>query len=132
MTIHRSAAAVTALLDAHAHPLRPAIDRLRHIILDADPSIVEGAKWNTASYRTQDRFATLNGPRQVKAPMVILHASAKVKGIDLRPLIPDPQGLVQWLGPDRGQIIFRDENDIRAKEGALQELVHAWLAHMPR
>ncbi len=119
--------AVSTLLDANEHPLRKEIDQLRTIILSVDRSIVEGVKWNAASFRTIDWFGTLNGPKQVKEPMLILHAGAKAKGAVLKDRIPDPQGLIKWLGNDRGQIILKDMKDIRAKQQALFDIVSAWI-----
>lgn len=119
--------ATTALLDAHKHPLRAEIDALRAIILGVDPSILEGVKWNTASFRTADWFATLNGPKQVKEAMIILHAGAKAKGIVLKDRIPDPNGLLKWLGNDRAQLIFRDANDIETNTEALGSIIRAWI-----
>lgn len=115
--------ATTALLDAHKHPLRKEMDALRAIILGVDPSITEGVKWNAASFRTIDWFATLNGPRHVKEPMIILHAGAKAKGIVLKDRIPDPEGLLKWMGNDRAQIIFKDMRDIASKRNALHSIV---------
>lgn len=119
--------ATTAVLEAHKHALRKELDALRAIILGVDPSIEEGVKWNTASYRTADWFATLNGPRHVKAPMIILHAGAKAKGIVVKDRIPDPEGLIKWLGNDRGQIVFKDMADIKSKQSALKAIVDAWI-----
>ncbi|MBK8949689.1 MAG: DUF1801 domain-containing protein [Flavobacteriales bacterium] len=119
--------ATTALLDAHQHPLRKAIDALRALILSVDPSIVEGVKWNTASYRTTDWFATLNGPRHVKEPMIILHAGAKAKGVMLKDRIPDPEGMLKWIGNDRAQVVFKDAADIKAKQNVLRAIVSAWI-----
>src|SRR5690606_27545371 len=99
---------------------------LRTVILAVDPSIAEGVKWNTASYRTSDWFATLNGPKQAKEPMIILHAGAKAKGIVLKDRVPDPDGLLTWLGNDRAQIVFKDEKDITARQEALQTILRAW------
>ena len=119
--------ATSALLDANKHPLRNEIDQLRTIILGADKSIEEGAKWNTASFRTANWFATLNGPKHVKEPMIILHAGAKAKGIVLKDRIPDPEGLIKWLGNDRGQVVFKDMADIKTKQSALKAIVSAWI-----
>lgn len=119
--------AVNALLDAHDHPLRKEIDQLRTIILGADRSIEEGVKWNTASFRTHEWFATLNGPKQVKEPMLILHAGAKAKGIVLKDSIPDPEGLIKWLGNDRAQITFRNATDITSNKNALRAIIGAWI-----
>jgi len=121
--------ATTALLDAHKHPLRKELDALRTIILGVDPSIEEGVKWNTASFCTTDWFATLNGPRHVKEPMVILHAGAKAKGIVPKDRIPDPEGLLRWLGNDRAQMIFKNASDIEVKRKAICSIVAAWIQH---
>ena len=118
---------VSALLDANEHPLRKEIDQLRTFILAADKSIEEGVKWNTASFRTKDWFATLNGPKHTKEPMLILHAGAKTKGLVLKDRIRDPLGLIKWLGNDRGQIIFKDTTDITMKQQALQAILSAWI-----
>ncbi|MFZ1693155.1 MAG: DUF1801 domain-containing protein [Flavobacteriales bacterium] len=122
--------ATTALLDAHKHPLRKELDALRAIILSVDPAIEEGVKWNTASFRTTDWFATLNGPRHVKEPMVILHAGAKAKGIVLKDRIPDSEELLKWLGNDRAQIVFKDGEEIRAQEKAVGSIIKAWLKQL--
>lgn len=119
---------VSALLDANKHPLRREIDQLRTIILGVDKSIEEGVKWNTASFKTGDWFATLNGPKHIKEPMIILHAGAKAKGIVLKDRIADPQSLIKWLGNDRGQITFKDSTDIKTKQKALQAIIGAWIA----
>ena len=120
--------AVSALLDANKHPLRKEIDQLRTIILGVDKSIEEGVKWNTASFKTGEWFATLNGPKHIKEPMIILHAGAKAKGIVLKDRIADPQSLIKWLGNDRGQITFKDSTDIKTKQKALQAIIGAWIA----
>ncbi len=76
---------------------------------------------------SQDWFATLNGPKHVKEPMIILHTGAKARGLVLKDRIPDPQGLIKWLGNDRGQITFADAADIRKKKDALRAIVSAWI-----
>ncbi|MBL8009594.1 MAG: DUF1801 domain-containing protein [Flavobacteriales bacterium] len=119
--------AVNVLLDAHDHPLRKEIDALRALILGVDPAIEEGVKWNTASFRTTGWFATLNGPRHVKQPMIILHAGARAKGIVLKDRIPDPVGLLTWMGNDRAQVVFKDAAHIQAEQHALRAIVSAWI-----
>lgn len=126
MSVHFDPA-VSALLDANKHPLRKEIDQLRTIILAADMSIEEGVKWNAASFKTEDWFATLNGPKHIQEPMLILHAGAKAKGLVLKDRIPDPLGLIKWLGNDRGQIIFKDTTDITTKQQALQAILISWI-----
>jgi len=119
---------VTALLDANKHPLRKEIDLLRQIILRSDTSIEEGVKWNAASFRTTEWFATLNGPKQVKEATIILHAGAKVKGLDLKADMSDPTGLIKWLGADRGVITFSSLKEIEVEQNELTALIKTWIA----
>ncbi|MBP8879371.1 MAG: DUF1801 domain-containing protein [Flavobacteriales bacterium] len=122
--------AVTSLLDASKHPLRKELDALRTIILGADARIEEGVKWNAASFRTTEWFATLNGPKQVKEAIIILHAGAKAKGMDLKGRITDPSGMIKWLGTERGMITFSSLADIKAKQADLHALIWAWIEHI--
>lgn len=128
----RFAPAVSALLDANGHPLRKEIDALRTLILAVDERVEEGVKWNAASFRITDWFATLNGPRHVKESMVILHAGAKAKGIVLKDHIADTAKLLNWLGNDRAQIVLKDAAAIKANSGAIQEVVRQWIQHLDR
>jgi effector-binding domain-containing protein len=61
--------------------------------------------------------------------MVILHAGAKVKGRVLKDRIPDPTGLLKWLGDDRAQIPFKDKADIQARGSAFQAIIEQWTKH---
>lgn len=121
---------VTKLLDEHDHPLREAIEALREIVLAADATIVEGVKWNTASYRTTEWFATVNGPKQTKEPMLVLHAGAKAKGKDLQGRIADPTSMLRWLGKDRALVTFVDRADVTKRRTSLQALLRSWLEHL--
>lgn len=121
-------AEVSALLDSRAHPLRAEIDALRAIVLATDPDVVEGVKWNTASFRTTEWFATLNGPKHTKEPMLVLHGGAKAKGANLRARVADPTGMVRWLGNDRGIVTFADRTDITKRRAALLGVLRSWIA----
>jgi len=121
---------VTKLLDEHDHPLRDAIEALREIVLATDPTVVEGVKWNTASFRTTEWFATVNGPKQTKEPMLVLHAGAKAKGRDLQKRVADPTKLARWLGKDRAVVTFADRADVKKQRAALQALLRSWIASL--
>lgn len=109
-------------------PRREKIERLRAILRSAHPSIVEGVKWNAPSYRTTEWFATINthGPRSLR---LILHAGAK-KGATMT--VPDPKGLLKWLGPDRALVEFESLDDLVSKATAVKTLVKAWIARLPK
>ena len=115
------------------HPQKPALMLLRQLILDADPEIHEGIKWNAPSFRTSDWFATLNlrarsGEQRV---WLILHTGAKLKAGPGDPAaIPDPTQLLEWLGKDRCVVTFTDAADITHKRDPLQAILRAWVARL--
>ena len=64
-----------AFLASLDHPFLREILALREIILGADPSIVEGIKWNAPSFRTSEYFATFH-LRARDGVQLILHRGA--------------------------------------------------------
>lgn len=121
---------MTSLMNASKHPLAVELELLRGIVLDASARIREGVKWNAPSYRTTEWFATLNGPRHVREPMVVLHAGAKAKGVTLRDEIADPTGMLRWLGADRALVTFANAAEIRARKKAFQAVLRSWISHL--
>jgi len=109
------------------HPSRQEILVLRQIILDADPTIVEGIKWKVPSFHTSDYFATMN--LRVKSGIgVILHFGAEKSDISITGVaIPDPDSLLKWLANDRAMVTFRDLADIAARRSAFSNLIREWI-----
>ena len=88
--LHQTAADTSAAVDAFMatleHPCTALIEALRRIILRADPSIAEGIKWKSPSFRTGEYFATVN--LRAKAGIgLILHFGAKVQQAELEYLV---------------------------------------------
>lgn len=111
-------------------PYAAETEALREVILGADPAITEGIKWNVPSFRTSDWFATLH-LRGRDGIQVILHFGAKKRATPIgRAAVPDPDGLLAWLGGDRAAAKFRDVSDVAATRAAFQHLIRAWLAHL--
>ncbi len=122
---------VAAYIDALAHPHADALHALRRLLLDADPRIGEGIRWNAPSFRLSDDFATMH-LRRKHGIGLILHFGAKKSAISATGVdIPDPQGLLEWLAKDRAIVEFRDAADVAAKRVALTAVVRAWIAHLP-
>ena len=123
--------AVVEFLRELDHPMKKEIEAVRKIILGVSPEIREGIKWNSPSFRTTEYFGTLNlRGRGGKAEQVwlILHTGAKgsekAKG---GMTIPDPEGILEWLGKDRAVVKFEDVEDVRAKKGALEGVLREWI-----
>jgi uncharacterized protein YdhG (YjbR/CyaY superfamily) len=125
----RTDPAVIAFISALDHPLKAEVETLRKIILDASPEIREGVKWNSPSFRTTEYFATLN-LRDQESVRLILHLGAKVKTSGGGLPVPDPAGLLKWLGKDRCLVAFSNEEDVRVKQTALQDIIREWVRHL--
>jgi len=112
------------------HPLKPQVLALRSIILGADPSITEGIKWNAPSFRTSEWFATMR--LNAKGGMqVILHFGAKKNEITKTSVvIPDPEGLLEWLAKDRAVVKFLGVDDVAAKSQAFTRIIREWIRHV--
>ena len=120
--------AVIAFLRELDHPLKKEIESVRQIILGVSPTIREGIKWNSPSFRTSEYFATLN-LREGRV-WLILHTGAKVKDIAMKGRIADPAGLLKWLAKNRCLVTFRDGKDIQAKRAALHAIVREWIRQL--
>ena len=121
--------AVESFLAALEHPSKDTIVALRRIVLAADARITEGIKWNAPSFRTSDWFATFN-LRAKHGVQLILHRGAKVRA-DAMGAIANPEGMLEWLGPDRASVRFRDLDDVQAKREAFAGLIRHWIDRMP-
>jgi len=112
------------------HPLKAELQTVRTMILGADPSIVEGIKWNSPSFRTKEYFATTN-IRGKDVIQVIMHFGAKVNEISATGVvIDDPEKLLTWLGKDRATIKFADMKSIQSKHDAFSAILRQWITHV--
>jgi hypothetical protein len=126
----RETSAIDALLGAARHPHEDAIHALRGLVLAADPSISEGVKWNSVSFRTTEWFATVH-LRTTSGVAVVMHLGAKVRALGRDGLaIADPSALLKWLAADRAMVTFANAADVGAKREAFTAVVRQWIAHV--
>lgn len=112
------------------HPLKAELQAVRALILGADPSIAEGIKWNSPSFRTTEYFATTN-IRGKDVIQIIMHFGAKVNEISATGVvIDDPEKLLTWLGKDRATIKFSDMKSIQSKRDAFSAILRQWITHV--
>ena len=120
--------AIVALLKDLDHPLKKEITAVRAIILGVDPSIREGVKWNSVSFRVADYFATVH-LRSKDAVQLVFHRGAKAKAARAMD-IPDPLAMLKWLAPDRCLVTVGAGKDIAARRKALEDIVRAWIQQL--
>jgi hypothetical protein len=112
-----------------SHPLKAEIETMRGIMEAVSPAITEEIKWHAPGFRTTESFATVN-LRSTDRLQLILHLGAKVRK-DLPEIkIPDPAGLLQWLGKDRAIVTIGAGREVAANRAAFQKIVRAWLNHV--
>lgn len=125
----RSMQSVDELLAGLEHPLRNDIEELRGVVLSASDAVGEEVKWNSPSFHAGEHFATmrLNG----KVPLqLILRLGAKKAALPSG-AIQDPNGLLQWLGPDRACIDFPAPGDVGRHTNAVKAILRQWIRHVP-
>jgi len=125
-----AAETVETFLAALEHPFKREILAVRQIILDADPGIVEGIKWNAPSFRTSEYFATFNLLAK-DGVQVILHLGAKKRDrSDSGMTIADPELLLDWIADDRASARFRDLKDVDARRSVFSKVIREWIKYV--
>jgi hypothetical protein len=111
---------VNAYMNALEHPFKAEVQALREIIVGADPKISERIKWNSPSYYYDVDMAAFN--LRAKGFVQIIFVFHKGQ------MIHESQGLLQGTWKDRREARFTSMDDIRAKQGALEQVVRDWVA----
>jgi hypothetical protein len=122
-------ASASDFMAALNHPLAADYAAVRKAILSADKSITDGVKWNSLSFRTTEWFATVN-LRSRDSVQLVLHLGAKVGKEAPAEAIPDPKGLLKWLGKDRAMATLGAGAGLKANLPALKAVVKAWIRHV--
>ncbi len=118
--------AFVAILD---HPLANEIELVRKAVLSADKSISDGVKWNSLSFQTTEWFATVN-LRSRDSLQLVMHLGAKVGKVAPAEAIPDPKGLLKWLGKDRAMATLGSGAQLKATLPAFKAIVKAWIRYV--
>jgi hypothetical protein len=119
--------AVNAYMQSLEHPLKSVLEEIRCTILEADPGITEGIKWNSSSFYCYGWFATVN----VKAKngvQVVLHHGAKIRDDSTLSLtIDDPSQLLTWPSRDRAVITFVSTDSFQSNRIAFKNIIQQWV-----
>ena len=116
MTAARLDPSVSAFLDERNHPLRTAIDRLRQVVLSADPRITETIKWGGPTFVLADSRANL-------ATMVLRGQSALTLFFQDGASLPNPNGLLSGSADQVRTARFDSIAAIDRSADALQQVV---------
>ena len=128
-----------------APPLPPAMERflgvmptaeaaralraLCALILAAEPRLGAEIKWNAPSFTLGGRDVLTTGVNRDGSIRLVLHrGAAKAAPGAARPVIDDPDALLEWRGVDRAIATFADEPSVRQHAAAISDLVRQWIA----
>ena len=98
------------------HPLKDAMQRVRELILDADPRIDETVKWSTPTFTFEGNLASLQ-PRAKRFVSLMFHRGSEILGE--HPLLEGDAALVRTMR-------FTDLEQVEARREALAAVVRAW------
>src|SRR4029450_355450 len=76
---------VDAWLERYDNPMKPAVQRTREILLDADPRLDETIKWSTPTFTYKGNLISFQ-PRAKQFVSLLFHTGASIPGD--HPLLP--------------------------------------------
>ncbi len=117
----------------HIQKLEPSVgqvvETLRQIILSTDPEISERIKWNNPSFYYTGEMKEFD-PKEYKRDLIVmnLHKGRIMLVFPSGAKVNDQSGLLEGDYKDGRRIaIFKDQEDVLAKQGALQTVIKGWL-----
>lgn len=117
----------------HIQKLEPAlaetVETIRQIILKTDKEIGEHIKWNNPSFYYTGEMKPFD-PKEYKREIIVmnLHKGRIMLVFPSGAKVNDTSGLLEGDYKDgRRLAIFKDIDDVKAKENALQNVIKTWL-----
>jgi hypothetical protein len=105
------------------------IEAIRKIILSTDQQIGERIKWNNPSFYYTGEMKPFD-PKEYKREIVVfnLYKGRIMLVFPSGATVKDSSGLLEGDYKDGRRItVFKDMNDVKAKEKALQKVIKEWL-----
>jgi hypothetical protein len=107
---------VDAWFERYDNPMKPVVQRMREIILDADPRVDECIKWQAPTFIYKGNIASFF-PKSKQHASLMFHQGAKIPGT-----FPRLEG-----GGDTGRYLkVVDLDDAEAAKSELESVVRAW------
>ena len=120
--------AVLAFLEKLEHPCRDEIIAMHALIMGVDRSIGDGIKWNSASFRTTEFFATIN-LRYKEGVQVVLHRGARARRAVAKLDVADPEELLEWRDKDRA-LLSVPAGELARRRKSVQSIIRGWIRHV--
>lgn len=117
---------VWALVEALSHPLQDQIFLSGTWILEAQPGIEAGVKWNSLSFRTTEWFATLNKNAKDRVEYVF-HFGAKARESNDLKDFPARTFKIAWKSTDRCIVTLPNIRETAGLEDEFKDFVRQWI-----
>lgn len=120
---------VTAHIKGLDPPVAAVVESLRQIILNTDKEIGERIKWNNPSFYYTGPMKDFD-PKEYKRDLIVmnLHKGRIMLVFPSGAKVNDPSGLLEGDYKDgRRLMIFKDLNEVKAKQKNLEKIIKDWL-----
>lgn len=107
---------VDAWFERYDNPMKPVVQRIREIVLDADPRVDETIKWQAPTFLYKGNIASFY-PKSKDHASLMFHLGAKIPGS-----FPHLQG----SGDTSRVFKVSDLADADRHRAELESIVHAW------
>lgn len=122
----------------HIQKLEPGlaqvVETLRQIILSTDSEISERIKWNNPSFYYTGEMVEFD-PKEYKRDLIVmnLHKGRIMLVFPSGAKVNDQSGFLEGDYKDGRRIaVFKDLEDVQAKQGALQKIIQDWLKRVEK
>ncbi|MCB9663136.1 MAG: DUF1801 domain-containing protein [Alphaproteobacteria bacterium] len=107
---------VDAWFEAYDNPMKPVVQRVRSVILAADPRMAECIKWSAPTFTFGGNLASFN-PRAKKHASLLFHTGASIPGHH-----PGLSG----TGTTARTMTFASVEEVDARRAEIEAVVRAW------
>jgi hypothetical protein len=112
-----TAAEVDAWFEKYENPMKPVVQAIRRVVLEADPRIDEVIKWQAPTFVYKGNLASFY-PKSKQHASLMFHLGAKTPGE-----FPSMEG----SGDTSRVMKFADLADVERKTDELERIVRAWI-----
>ncbi len=125
---------VTEHIQKLGAPIAEIVEKLRQIILNTNSEIGERIKWNNPSFYYTGEMKAFD-PKEYKRDLLVmnLHKGRIMLVFPSGAKVNDPSGLLEGDYKDgRRLVIFKDLNEVKAKQKNLEKIIKDWLKLIDR
>jgi hypothetical protein len=109
---------VDAWFEGYDNPMKPVVQRIREIVLDADPRIEETIKWQAPTFMYKGNLASFY-PKSRQHASLMFHQGA---------LIPGNHPRLEGSGDTSRVLKMASIEEVEAARGDLETIVRDWIA----